>query len=57
MEENNVVTIEKMTYGIDSIAHLDGKVVFIPYGVPGDKVKIEMTPYDLTRGRITFRLK
>ena len=25
--------------------------------LPGDKVKVEMTPYDLTRGRITFRLK
>ena len=25
--------------------------------VPGDKVTIEMSPYDLTRGRITFRLK
>ena len=25
--------------------------------LPGDKVKVEMTPYDLTKGRITFRLK
>ena len=25
--------------------------------LPGDRVKVEMTPYDLTRGRITFRLK
>ena len=25
--------------------------------LPGDKVKVEMTPYDLSRGRITFRLK
>jgi translation initiation factor IF-1 len=24
--------------------------------LPGDKVKVEMSPYDLTRGRITFRL-
>lgn len=23
----------------------------------GDRVKVEMTPYDLTKGRITFRLK
>ena len=23
----------------------------------GDKVKVEMTPYDLTKGRITFRMK
>lgn len=25
--------------------------------VPGDKVKIEISPYDMTKGRITFRLK
>lgn len=25
--------------------------------VPGDKVKIEVSPYDLTQGRITFRVK
>ena len=25
--------------------------------VPGDKVEVELTPYDLSKGRITFRLK
>ncbi|MGH7885733.1 MAG: translation initiation factor IF-1 [Thermodesulfobacteriota bacterium] len=25
--------------------------------LPGDKVKLEMSPYDLTKGRITYRLK
>ena len=25
--------------------------------LPGDRVKVEMTPYDLSKGRITFRLK
>lgn len=25
--------------------------------VPGDKVKIEVSPYDMTRGRITYRMK
>ncbi|MFZ1392069.1 MAG: translation initiation factor IF-1, partial [Dokdonella sp.] len=25
--------------------------------LPGDKVKVEMTPYDLTKGRITYRMK
>ena len=25
--------------------------------VPGDRVKVELSPYDLTRGRITFRDK
>lgn len=40
------------------LAHISGKIRknFIRI-LPGDKVKVEMTPYDLTRGRITFRLK
>ncbi|HEY5725642.1 MAG TPA: translation initiation factor IF-1, partial [Methylomirabilota bacterium] len=25
--------------------------------LPGDKVKVELSPYDLTRGRITYRFK
>ncbi|NET53120.1 MAG: translation initiation factor IF-1, partial [Merismopedia sp. SIO2A8] len=25
--------------------------------LPGDRVKVELTPYDLTKGRITYRLK
>jgi translation initiation factor IF-1 len=25
--------------------------------LPGDRVKLELSPYDLSRGRITFRLK
>ncbi|MBA7492613.1 Translation initiation factor IF-1 [subsurface metagenome] len=38
------------------LAHLSGKMRmhFIKV-LPGDKVKIEMTPYDLTKGRITRR--
>ena len=40
------------------LAHISGKIRknFIRI-LPGDKGKVEMTPYDLTRGRITFRLK
>lgn len=39
------------------IAHLSGKMRMnrIRIGI-GDEVKVEMTPYDLTKGRITFRL-
>lgn len=42
--------------GHEVIAHLSGKmrVYNIRLGV-GDEVKVEMTPYDLTKGRITFR--
>ena len=40
------------------LAHVSGKIRmnFIRI-LPGDKVTIELTPYDLTRGRITYRLK
>ena len=42
----------------ERLAHISGKIRknFIRI-LPGDKVKVEMTPYDLSRGRITFRLK
>ena len=37
-------------------AHISGKMrMFYIKLLPGDKVKLEMSPYDLTRGRITFR--
>ena len=40
------------------LAHISGKIrKNFTKILPGDKVKVEMTPYDLTRGRITFRLK
>jgi translation initiation factor IF-1 len=40
------------------LAHVSGKMRmnFIRI-VPGDKVKLELSPYDLSRGRITFRVK
>lgn len=40
------------------LAHISGKIRknFIKI-LPGDKVKVELTPYDLTRGRITFRVQ
>ena len=44
--------------GHEILAHISGKIRknFIRI-LPGDRVKVEMTPYDLTKGRITFRLK
>lgn len=40
------------------LAHLAGKMRLNNIKiVPGDKVKVELSPYDLTRGRITFRMK
>ena len=40
------------------LAHISGKLRmnFIRI-LPGDKVTVEMSPYDLTRGRITWRTK
>ncbi len=40
------------------LAHVSGKMRmnFIRI-LPGDKVKLELSPYDLNRGRITFRVK
>lgn len=40
------------------LAHVSGKIRknFIRI-LPGDKVTIELSPYDLTRGRITYRFK
>jgi translation initiation factor IF-1 len=40
------------------LAHISGKMRmhFIKI-LPGDKVTVELSPYDLTRGRITYRFK
>ena len=48
----------KLENGHEILAHISGKIRknFIRI-LPGDTVKVEMTPYDLTKGRITFRLK
>lgn len=40
------------------LAHISGKMrKFYIRIIPGDQVKVEMSPYDLTRGRITYRAK
>ena len=48
----------KVDTGQMILAHVSGKIRkhFIRI-LPGDKVKVELSPYDLTRGRITFRMK
>lgn len=44
--------------GHEVLAHISGKMRkhFIRI-LPGDKVRVELSPYDLTRGRIVYRLK
>ena len=40
------------------LAHISGKMRMNYIRIlPGDKVKVELSPYDLNRGRITFRVK
>ncbi len=40
------------------LAHVSGKIRMNNIRIlPGDKVKVELSPYDLTRGRITYRHK
>ena len=54
----NAIFRVKLENEHEILAHISGKIRknFIRI-LPGDRVKVEMTPYDLTRGRITFRLK
>ena len=48
----------RLENGHEVIAHISGKIRkhYIRI-LTGDKVKVEMTPYDLTKGRITYRGK
>ncbi len=44
--------------GFRVLAHVSGKIRMNYIRIlPGDKVKVELSPYDLTRGRITWRAK
>ncbi|MCU0650824.1 MAG: translation initiation factor IF-1 [Candidatus Omnitrophica bacterium] len=54
----NAVFKVALENGHNVLAHVSGKMRmnFIRI-LPGDKVKLELSPYDLTRGRITFRVK
>ncbi len=47
----------RLDTGHEVLAHVSGKMRmhFIKI-LPGDRVKVELSPYDLTRGRITFRM-
>jgi translation initiation factor IF-1 len=44
--------------GHEVLAHISGRLRmnFIRI-LPGDRVRVELSPYDLTRGRITYRLR
>jgi len=47
----------KLESGHEILAHLSGKMRMNKIRLlPGDKVRLEISPYDLTKGRITYRL-
>ncbi|HKR03619.1 MAG TPA: translation initiation factor IF-1 [Bacteroidia bacterium] len=55
---SNAMFRVELENGHEIIAHISGKMRMNYIKIlPGDKVKIEMSPYDLTKGRITYRYK
>ncbi len=54
----NTMFAVELDNGHRVLAHISGKLRmnFIRI-LPGDRVRVELSPYDLTRGRITYRLK
>jgi len=66
IEQNGVVTEAlansmfrvELDNGVEILCHISGKIRMNYIRImPGDKVKIEMSPYDLTKGRICYRYK
>ena len=54
----NAVFLVELANGHQIMAHISGKMRMNFIRIyPGDKVKVELSPYDLTRGRITWRSK
>ena len=54
----NTVFKVKLSNGHMVTAHISGKMRMHYIKIfPGDKVTVEMSPYDLTKGRITWRTK
>jgi translation initiation factor IF-1 len=48
----------ELTNGHNVLAHISGKMRMNYIRIlPGDKVKVELSPYDLDRGRITYRFR
>ena len=55
---SNAMFRVELENGVQIIAHISGKMRLHYIRIlPGDKVKVEMSPYDLTKGRIVFRYK
>ena len=53
---SNAMFRVELENGHEVVAHISGKMrKFYIKLLPGDKVKMEMSPYDLTKARITYR--
>jgi len=54
----NAMFTVRLDNGHRVLGHISGKMrKFYIRILPGDRVKVELPPYDLTRGRITYRFK
>ena len=54
----NTIFIVELENKHQITAHVSGKIRMHSVNIlPGDKVTVELSPYDLTRGRITYRYK
>lgn len=54
----NAIFKVRLENGHEILAHISGKLRMNYIRIlPGDKVTVELSPYDLTRGRITWRNK
>lgn len=55
---SNAMFRVQLENGHEIIAHISGKMRMHYIKIlPGDKISVEMSPYDLTKGRITYRYK
>jgi translation initiation factor IF-1 len=55
---SNAMFRVQLENGHEVVAHISGKMRMHYIKIlPGDKVKLEMSPYDLTKGRIRYRYK
>lgn len=55
---SNAMFRVELENGHEIVAHISGKMRMNYIRIlPGDKVAVEMSPYDLSRGRITYRYK
>ena len=55
---SNAMFRVELENGHEIVAHISGKVRMHYIKIlPGDKIRVEMSPYDLSKGRIVFRYK